>query len=108
MKTDQKDMEGRKPEAQNEVDFKGYTLQELQYQRALLLVKREFLRDKALKESARIKQQIPILNGKSALSNITAKGILGKIVHGLDFADYILLGLQTFRIGKKALKFFKR
>lgn len=92
----------------NEEDFKGYTMDELRYQRALLLIKREFLREKALQETKKIKDQIPIVNGKSGFEGISTKGVIGKIVNGLSFADYILLGFQAMKIGKKALRLFKR
>lgn len=89
-------------------EFNGYTLDELRYQRALLLIKREFLREKAVKETQKIKNQIPLVNGKSSLSEITPKGVLGKLVRGLDFADYLLLGFQALRIGKKVGSIFRK
>lgn len=91
-----------------EEEFKGYTLDELRYQRALLLIKREFLRDKAIEESKKIKDKIPLINGNSGLGEITTKGVIGKVIRGLDFADYLLLGFQAIRIGKKFGSMFKR
>ena len=94
--------------APEESEFQGYTMEQLRYQRALLLVKREFMRDKALKETKKIKEQIPVINGKSAFSGVTPRGIIGKLVHGLDFADYLLLGFQAVRIGRKVGGLFRR
>lgn len=88
-------------------EFKGYTLDELRYQRALLLVKREFLREKAMKEVAKIKEHIPGM-GSSSGNGIPAKGVLGKLVNGLDWADYLMLGFQAWRIGKKLGGKFRR
>lgn len=96
------------PSVPEEDEFKGYTMEELRYQRALLLVKREFLRDKALKETKKIKEQIPVINGQSSMSGLTTKGVVSKIVKGLDFADYLMLGFQALRIGKKVGTLFKR
>lgn len=89
-------------------NFKGYTLAELRYQRALLLVKREFLREKAIKQAKSVKKQIPIINGKSPLSGITTHGVLGRVIGGLNFADYLIIGFQALRIGKKIGGLFRK
>lgn len=89
-------------------EFKGYTLDELRYQRALLLVKREFLREKALKETNAIKERITGNNGKWGLGLFSPKGIAGKLIRGLDFADYFILGYQALRIGKKLGGMFRK
>ena len=91
-----------------EEEFKGYTIDELRYQIALLALKKEFMKEKALANTQAVKEQIPMLNGKSPLSAITPRGIMGKIVKGLSFSDYFLLGLQALMIGKKVTGIFKR
>lgn len=91
-----------------EEDFKGYSMDELRYQRALLLIRREFMREKAIKESKKITSQIPIVNGHSFLSGMTPKGVVGKLIRGLSFADYLMLGFQGVRIGKRIFSLFKR
>lgn len=89
-------------------EFKGYSIEELRYQLALLTIKKEFLREKAMESTSEIKKQIPGINGKSPLSGITPSGIVGKIVRGLNFTDYLLLGLQAVMIGKKVGSLFRR
>ena len=96
------------PSELSEEDFKGYTMEELKYQRALLLIKREFLREKALRETKKIKSQIPLLNGQSGLSSFPVNGIMGKMMKGLGFADYLVLGIQAVKIGKKIGSLFRR
>lgn len=91
-----------------EDDFKGYTMEELRYQRALLALKKEYVKEKALHSTMEIKEQIPILNGNSPAFSLKSHGLAGKILRGLDFADYIVLGMQGIKIGKKIGSFFKK
>lgn len=95
-------------DAAAENEFRGYTLDELKYQRAILLLKKEFLKEKALKEVNTVKQRIPMLNGKSPLDTITPKGVMAKIINGLNYADYLLLGFSLFKFGKKLTSVFRR
>lgn len=87
--------------------FKGYTMEELRYRRALLLLKKEFLKEKAIAEVLSVKENIPIVNGKSPLTG-TPNGIIGKLLKGLSFADYVMLGFQVVKIGGKLKNLFKK
>lgn len=90
-------------------EFKGYTLDELRYQRALLMIKKEFLKERAMHNVEAIKSHIPLVNGKNPIGHSSSSnGILGKIMKGLDFADYLVLGMQVVKIGKKIGRVFKR
>lgn len=91
-----------------EEDFKGYTLEELRYQRALLLLKREFLKEKAVKETKAVKARIPMLNGKSPLASMSPQGILGRVAKGLNYADYLMLGFSIFSAGRKMFSLFRK
>ena len=91
-----------------EHEFRGYTMEELKYQRALLLIKREFLREKALKETNKLKERIPVINGKTNIMGSLGKGLLGKITTGLGFVDYILIGMQALKVGRKVGSLFRR
>lgn len=107
MKDHSEDTKVKVPES-SETVFKGYSMDELKYQRALLLIKREFLREKVLKNTKKIKDNIPLLNGQSAFGSITPKGVVGKLIRGLDFADYLMLGFQALRISKKVGSIFRK
>lgn len=91
-----------------ETDFKGYTLDELKYQRALLLLKREFLKEKALKGASQVRKRIPLINGKSPLSGVSPTGLVGKVVRGLSYTDYLMLGISIFSAGRKVFSLFKK
>ena len=89
-------------------EFKGYNMAELRYQLAILSVKKEFMKEKAIGQTEKIRKSIPVINGKSPISAISAHGIVGKLVKGLNFTDYILLGIQALMIGKKITSIFRR
>lgn len=92
-----------------EAGFKGYTMKELRYQRALVSLKKEFLKERALNETKEIKGQLPLIgNKKSAPKAPSSPGIFSKIMKGMDFADYLVIGMQTVKIGKKIGKIFKK
>lgn len=91
-----------------EKEFKGYTLDELKYQRALLLLKREFLKEKALGNVHNLKERIPMLNGKSPLNNISPMGLVGRVAKGLNYADYLMLGFSIFNAGRKVFSLFRK
>ena len=88
--------------------FEGYDMEELRRRITITEIKRDFLREKAMGEVIKMKNQVPVLNGKSVFSGFTPKGVVGKLINGLSFADYILLGLQAMRITKKIGTIFKR
>ena len=108
MKTEgKKDTTATNPHVGHE-EFKGYTLDELRYQRALLLLKKEFLKEKAVKQIHDVKERVPMLNGKSPLSTMSSKGILSRMAKGLNYADYIMIGFSVFNAGRKMISLFRK
>lgn len=104
-----KDKEIKKADSKHlEEEFEGYTIEELRYQRALLALKKEFAKEKAMKETQQIKEQIPLLNGRTQSAGSFTSGLLGKFMKGLGFADYLILGYQALRIGRKMGTLFKK
>lgn len=91
-----------------EEEFKGYTLDELRYQRALLLLKREFLKEKATEQLKDVRESIPFLNGHTGISKISSKGVLGKVMKGLNFVDYLMIGFSLFNSGRKFASLFRK
>lgn len=91
-----------------EEEFKGYTLNELRYQRALLLLKKEFLKEKATEQLKDVRENIPFLNGHSGISKISSKGVLGKVMKGLSFADYLMIGFSLFNSGRRFVSLFRK
>ncbi len=90
--------------------FKGYTLEDLRYQRALVALQKEFCKSRVLRKTDDLRNRKLIGNGKESggLSRISRYGSLaGKIMSGLSYLDYAMLGMSLFGSGKKIYKFFK-
>lgn len=87
--------------------FNGYTMDELKHQRALTLVKREFLKQRAMNDIDALKSRLPF-NSNSPLGNISPKSLIGKVMKGLNYADYLMLGFSAFSAGRKILSLFHR
>lgn len=87
--------------------FKGYTLDELKYQRGLVLLKKTFLKEKLIADADEMRQRIPFASkDKNGMPKV--KGVIGKIITGMDYMDYVLLGVSLFSTGKKIFSFFRR
>ena len=89
-------------------EFRGYSMDELKYKRAVMLVKREILKEKALKEVSNIKKRIPGINGESPMASMSKRGIMGKVFKGLNYMDYIVLGFSVFNVGRKFFSIFRK
>lgn len=88
-----------------EPEFKGYTLSQLRYQRALVCVKRDFTYAGILNDINRVKQRKFFFGGKGSQKGETWAG---KIFSGMNYLDYALLGISAFSSIRKMFSFFKR
>lgn len=77
-------------ESYNDIEFKGYTIDELRYRRAFALAKYEMAKYQTL-------DQLKRFQGGFSPSG----GIMGKIFSSLNYFDYAML---AFRIGQKIFK----
>lgn len=76
--------------------FKGYTLDELRYNRAYLLAVCEM-------QKMRLMQRVDA--AKNTMPGFTGSGIVGKIMGSLNYVDYALI---AFRIISKVSRIFRR
>lgn len=82
--------------------FKGYTLNELHYKMALATLKKEFCKEQLVAGFKATMEESPLSNpGKS-------NGILGKMLQGLSYVDYALMGYSAFKSVRGIVGFFKR
>lgn len=97
------------PEEEAPKKFKGYTLEELRYQRAIVALKREFAKSKTLAGASKLKKHNPLSSdgGKLPLKGKFG-GIAGRIFTGLNYMDYIMLGYSLFKSGRKIFSFFRK
>lgn len=83
-----------------ELIWKGYSFDELRYQRALTTIKCEMEKEKLLATVATVKK-----GGLSIFSKGKSHGLVNKMLGALDFADYSFL---AFKVGRKFYKLFSR
>ena len=90
-----------------EKEFKGYTIEEIRFQRALVAMESEFCKTKIFKSWHNIVDANPLMPGNKTSLPGKAGAIALKMVNGLNYLDYILLGLSVFKGTKKIFSFFK-
>lgn len=91
------------------VEFKGYTIDELRYQRALTAVHKEFAKQKLLNIVNDLQKNNPFTI-QGAVSSIpgTSGKIVGKLLSGLNYLDYAMIGFSVFGTVRKVFKFFRK
>lgn len=103
------DKDKNAPEVQKEKAFKGYTMEELRYQRAMMALRKEFCKEKVKESIIKIK---PGNRGDHEKSNGTSKfalagRIASKLLTNLNTLDYVLLGMSLFGTAKKGYRLIK-
>lgn len=97
-------------ESINPVEVKGLTIREIRYQRALVALQKDFCREKMNVGLLRIKNSSPFsknYQGKSKTFG-RAAGIAGKLIGGMNYLDYAVLGFTVFSNVRKMLRVFKK
>lgn len=88
--------------------FKGYSLSELRYQRALTALKREYAKEKTIKRIDHLRHRSVFSSPGKRSSLGAAGGLLSKAATGLNYADYAMLGFSLFSSFRKVRGFFKK
>lgn len=89
--------------------FKGYTIEELRYQRAMMALRKEFCKAKVMESvqglrpggSSRIKS-----DHTSSKMAIVSK-IAGTLFSNLNTLDYILMGISLFGTARKGYRLIR-
>lgn len=91
-------------------EIKGLTIREIRYQRALVALQKDFCREKMNVGLMKLKNSSPFskdYQGKTKFLGRPA-GIVGKVIGGMNYIDYILLGFSLFSNAKKVMGFFRK
>lgn len=89
--------------------FKGYSLADIRYYRALTTLQREFCKQKIVADMHRIQKINPLTGGTPSKRNQSGFGAMaGKILSGLSYMDYILLGFRSFSTIRRVFSLFRR
>ncbi|MDE6234909.1 MAG: hypothetical protein K2M56_04080 [Muribaculaceae bacterium] len=92
--------------------IKGLTISEIRYQRALVALQKEFCKEKISMSMRKLQNSSPFSKGynpggkSSALSK--AGAIAGKILGGMNYLDYAIIGFSAFSNVRKILGLFKK
>jgi hypothetical protein len=81
--------------------FKGYTIDELRYRMAMATLQKEFTKEQFMAE-------LQTMINESPLNSNNSSGILGKMLRGLSFIDYALMGYSAFKSVRGIMGFFNK
>lgn len=90
------------------LEFEGFTLDEIRHHRALISVRKEFAKAKVFERVENLKERNPFAPGGKMKAASRLGSLPLKIMKGLNYTDYILLGLSTFGTLKKTFSFFRK
>lgn len=93
--------------ADAEKDFTGYTIEEIRFQRALVVLEKEFCKNKIQRSWQNIQDSNPLMPGNKASLPGKAGAIALKMVNGLNYVDYILLGFSVMKGVRKVFSLFR-
>lgn len=109
MKENNNNLPVKSPEG-SDVPFRGYTLEELKYQRALFALRKEFAKARLLQSVDSLRPQKKDKDGGSILGPKfgIVKSLGSKFFSNLNTLDYIMMGMSLFGTAKKAIGLFRR
>ena len=89
-------------------DFAGYTIEEIRFQRALTAMQADFCKTKFMKSWGNLQKANPLSPNSGSSIPGKAGAVALKLVNGLNYVDYALLGFSLFSGARKVLSFFRR
>lgn len=97
------------PKEDRHVEFKGYTLDELRYQRAVITLKKEFCQSKLIRNVDSLKRTNLLSSTRESSSAPGKFGfIASKLLSGLNYIDYAMLGFSLFSSARKVYSFLHK
>lgn len=90
--------------------FKGFTLEEIRYQRALVALQKEFCKTKITRNLHNLQKSNPLTNAAASANSLPGKmgAVAGKLITGFNYLDYIMIGFSLFGSIRKVMRFFHR
>ncbi|MCH5225974.1 MAG: hypothetical protein J1D77_08220 [Muribaculaceae bacterium] len=87
--------------------FRGYTIEEIRLQRVFVSLEKDACKSRILRSVANLQEANPLMPGNKSSITGKAGALAMKMVSGLNYLDYILLGLSVFKGTRKIFSFFK-
>lgn len=91
-----------------EVKFKGYSLEEIRYQRALVALQMEFCKTKLTRNARNLRHANPLSPSKSSSLPGKIGFVASKLFMGLNYIDYAMLGFSLFGTARKVFSLFRK
>ena len=88
--------------------FNGFTLDEIRHHRALIAVRKEFAKAKILEDVEKVKERNPFAPDGSLKAAQRLGNVPMKIMRGLNYTDYIMMGISAFGTVRKVMSMFKK
>ena len=88
--------------------FDGLPIDEIRHHRALIAVRKEFAKSKILEDVEKVKERNPFAPDGSLKAAQRLGNVPMKIMRGLNYTDYIMMGISAFGTVRKALSLFKK
>jgi hypothetical protein len=89
--------------------FDGYTIEELRFRKAVVDVKRTYIKEKMQSEWSRLVGDGvgPLRAGKKGGKAVSGN-MLGKVMKVFSYTDYIAIGIALFKGTRKVISLFKK
>lgn len=88
----------------------GLTIREIRHRRAMVMLQKEFCKEKIRFNALKLKNSSPFsrdYDGKGkALGR--ASGIAGKLIKGMNYLDYLMIGYSVFGYVRKFTSIFRK
>lgn len=88
-------------------EFKGYSIEELRYQRALVALRKDFCVGKIAENVEKIRSRGLFGGTGEKQRGPQIGGIAKKLISGLGYLDYAMIGMSVFGTGKKIFNLFR-
>lgn len=88
-------------------EFRGYTLDEIRYRRALAAMRREYSKEKIINGMTRLRKRA-VFGGKESGVVGKAGSLASKLFSGLNYIDYAMVGFTAFSAIKKVFRIFRK
>lgn len=87
--------------------FAGYTLDDLRYRRAVVALQKEFAREKIAEDFDRVRHWSPFAQDGKGKKISRVGSLAKKLIGGLNYLDYAMIGFSLFSSARKMIGFFK-
>lgn len=86
---------------------KGYTMEELRYRLALATVKKELCKEQLSAYYQAVIEASPLRALKDGTAKGDGKGLLSKVMKGLSYTDYVIVGISAYKAMKRIASLFR-